>query len=353
MVNFIIQILPFRRNINMTTKVGINGFGRIGRLAFRRIAEVSDDLEIVAINDLTSPAMLAHLLKYDTAHGQFDAEVSATDNALIVNGKEIPVYAEADATNIPWVKNDGVELVLESTGFYTSEEKASAHLKAGAKKVLVSAPAGDMPTVVYGVNDDIITPDANIISAASCTTNCLAPMAKAVNDAFGIKAGTMTTTHAYTATQHLQDGPDRKGNVRNARAAAQNIIPHSTGAAKALGKVIPELDGKLDGHALRVPTITGSVTELVVTLDKEVTADEVNEAVKKVTEGNESFGYNADEIVSSDIIGTSFGSVFDPSQTQVVGKGDGQVVKVASWYDNESGFTAQMIRTLEKFASML
>lgn len=337
----------------MTTKVGINGFGRIGRLAFRRIAEVSDDLEIVAINDLTSPAMLAHLLKYDTAHGQFDAEVSATDNALIVNGKEIPVYAEADATNIPWVKNDGVELVLESTGFYTSEEKASAHLKAGAKKVLVSAPAGDMPTVVYGVNDDIITPDANIISAASCTTNCLAPMAKAVNDAFGIKAGTMTTTHAYTATQHLQDGPDRKGNVRNARAAAQNIIPHSTGAAKALGKVIPELDGKLDGHALRVPTITGSVTELVVTLDKEVTADEVNEAVKKVTEGNESFGYNADEIVSSDIIGTSFGSVFDPSQTQVVGKGDGQVVKVASWYDNESGFTAQMIRTLEKFASML
>ena len=337
----------------MTTKVGINGFGRIGRLAFRRIAEVSDNLEIVAINDLTSPAMLAHLLKYDTAHGQFDAEVSATDDALIVNGKKIPVYAEADATNIPWVKNDGVELVLESTGFYTSEEKASAHLKAGAKKVLVSAPAGDMPTVVYGVNDDIITPDANIISAASCTTNCLAPMAKAVNDAFGIKAGTMTTTHAYTATQHLQDGPDRKGNVRNARAAAQNIIPHSTGAAKALGKVIPELDGKLDGHALRVPTITGSVTELVVTLDKEVTADEVNAAVKKATEGNQSFGYNADEIVSSDIIGTSFGSVFDPSQTQVVGKGDGQVVKVASWYDNESGFTAQMIRTLEKFASML
>ncbi|HJH32925.1 MAG TPA: type I glyceraldehyde-3-phosphate dehydrogenase [Ligilactobacillus aviarius] len=337
----------------MTTKVGINGFGRIGRLAFRRIAEVSDDLEIVAINDLTSPAMLAHLLKYDTAHGQFDAEVSATDHSLIVNGKEIPVYAEADATNIPWVKNDGVELVLESTGFYTSEEKASAHLKAGAKKVLVSAPAGDMPTVVYGVNDDIITPDADIISAASCTTNCLAPMAKAVNDAFGIKAGTMTTVHAYTASQHVQDGPDRKGNKRNARACAQNIIPHSTGAAKALGKVVPELDGKLDGHALRVPTITGSVTELVVTLNKEVTVDEVNEAVKKTTEGNASFGCNEDEIVSSDIIGTSFGSVFDPTQTQVVGKGDGQVVKVVSWYDNESGFTAQMIRTLEKFANML
>ena len=337
----------------MTTKVGINGFGRIGRLAFRRIAAVSDDLEVVAINDLTSPSMLARLLKYDTAHGKFDAEISATDNAIVVNGKEIPVYAEADATNIPWVKNDGVELVLESTGFYTSPEKASSHLKAGAKKVLVSAPAGDMKTVVYGVNDDIITPDDDIISAASCTTNCLAPMAKAVNDAFGIKAGTMTTVHAYAATQKLQDGPDRKANFRNGRAAAQNIIPHSTGAAKALGKVVPELDGKLDGHALRVPTITGSVTELVSVLDKKVTADEVNAAVKKVTEGNASFGCNEDEIVSSDVIGTSFGSVFDPTQTQVVGGDEGQVVKTVSWYDNESGFTAQMIRTLEKFASML
>ena len=265
----------------MTTKVGINGFGRIGRLAFRRIAETSKDLEVVAINDLTSPAMLAHLLKYDTAHGQFDGEVSATDNALIVNGKEIPVYAEADAKNIPWVKNDGVDLVLESTGFYTSKEKASAHLEAGAKRVLVSAPAGDMTTIVYGVNDDAITADDKIVSAASCTTNCLAPLAKAVNDAFGIKAGTMTTIHAYTATQKLQDGPDRKGNVRNARAAAQNTIPHSTGAAKAIGLVVPELNGKLDGHAQRVPVITGSLTELVATLYKEVTAEEVNEAVKK------------------------------------------------------------------------
>ncbi len=305
----------------MTTKVGINGFGRIGRLAFRRIAETSKDLEIVAINDLTSPAMLAHLLKYDTAHGQFEGEVSATENALIVNGKEIPVYAEADARNIPWVKNDGVELVLESTGFYTSPEKAQAHVEAGAKKVLVSAPAGKMKTIV--------------------------------NDAFGIKAGTMTTIHAYTATQKLQDGPDRSGNVRNARAAAQNTIPHSTGAAKAIGLVVPELNGKLDGHAQRVPVITGSLTELVATLDKEVTAEEVNEAVKKVTENNPSFGYNADGIVSSDIIGTSFGSIFDPTQTQVVGEGDAQVVKTVAWYDNEAGFTAQMIRTLEKFASML
>ena len=242
-------------------------------------------------------------------------------------------------------------MVLESTGFYTSPEKAQAHINAGAKKVLVSAPAGDMKTIVYGVNDDTLAPEDKIVSAASCTTNCLAPLAKAVNDAFGIKAGTMTTIHAYTATQKLQDGPDRKGTVRNARAAAQNTIPHSTGAAKAIGKVVPELNGKLDGHAQRVPVITGSLTELVATLGKEVTADEVNAAVKKVTENNASFGYNADGIVSSDIIGTTFGSVFDPTQTQVVG--EGQVVKVVAWYDNESGFTAQMIRTLEKFASML
>ena len=339
----------------MATKVGINGFGRIGRLALRRIYEVAnDDLEVVAINDLTSPDMLAHLLKYDTAHGIFQHEVSAADNAIVVDGKTIPVYAESDARNIPWVKNDGVELVLESTGFYTSKEKAQAHLDAGAKKVLISAPAGDMKTVVYGVNDDTITKDDQIISAASCTTNCLAPAAKALNDAFGIQTGTMTTIHAYTATQKLQDGPDRGGNKRNARAAAQNIIPHSTGAAKAIGLVIPELKGKLDGHAQRVPVITGSLTELVAVLDKKVTADEVNAAVKKVTEGNESFGYNDDEIVSSDVIGTEFGSVFDPTQTQVVeGSNGAQVVKVVAWYDNESGFTAQMIRTLQKFASLL
>lgn len=339
----------------MATKVGINGFGRIGRLALRRIYEVAnDDLEVVAINDLTSPDMLAHLLKYDTAHGNFKHEVSATDDAIVVDGKKIPVYAESDARNIPWVKNDGVELVLESTGFYTSKEKAQAHLDAGAKKVLISAPAGDLKTVVYGVNDDTITEDDQIISAASCTTNCLAPAAKAINDAFGIQTGTMTTIHAYTATQKLQDGPDRKGNKRNARAAAQNIIPHSTGAAKAIGLVIPELKGKLDGHAQRVPVITGSLTELVAILDKKVTADEVNAAVKKVTDGSESFGYNDDEIVSSDIIGTEYGSVFDPTQTQVVeGANGSQVVKVVAWYDNESGFTAQMIRTLQKFASLL
>ena len=237
---------------------------------------------------------------------------------------------------------------------FVSKEKSMAHINAGAKKVIISAPAGkDLKTIVYNVNHKTLTKEDQIISAASCTTNCLAPLAKAVNDAFGIKAGTMTTIHAYTATQKLQDGPDRKGNVRNARAAAQNTIPHSTGAAKAIGKVVPELNGKLDGHAQRVPVITGSLTELVATLGKEVTADEVNAAVKKVTENNASFGYNADGIVSSDIIGTTFGSVFDPTQTQVVGEGDGQVVKVVAWYDNESGFTAQMIRTLEKFASML
>ncbi|NVY97062.1 type I glyceraldehyde-3-phosphate dehydrogenase [Lactobacillus sp. DCY120] len=339
----------------MATKVGINGFGRIGRLALRRIYEVaSNDLEVVAINDLTSPDMLAHLLKYDTAHGNFKHEVEATDDAIVVDGKKIPVYAESDARNIPWVKNDGVELVLESTGFYTSKEKSQAHIDAGAKKVLISAPAGDLKTVVYGVNDDAITKDDQIISAASCTTNCLAPLAKALNDAFGIQTGTMTTIHAYTATQKLQDGPDRGGNKRNARAAAQNIIPHSTGAAKAMGLVIPELKGKLDGHAQRVPVITGSLTELVAILDKKVTADEVNAAVKKVTDGNASFGYNGDEIVSSDIIGTEFGSVFDPTQTQVVeGSNGDQVVKAVAWYDNESGFTAQMIRTLQKFASLL
>ncbi|HBV47963.1 MAG TPA: type I glyceraldehyde-3-phosphate dehydrogenase, partial [Lactobacillus sp.] len=237
----------------MTTKVGINGFGRIGRLAFRRIAETSKDLEIVAINDLTSPAMLAHLLKYDTAHGQFEGEVSATENALIVNGKEIPVYAEADARNIPWVKNDGVELVLESTGFYTSPEKAQAHVEAGAKKVLVSAPAGKMKTIVYGVNDDTLTPEDQIVSAASCTTNCLAPMADALNKYAEVQSGIMVTIHAYTGDQMTLDGPQRKGDLRRSRAAAVNIVPNSTGAAKAIGLVIPELNGKLIGSAQRVP----------------------------------------------------------------------------------------------------
>ncbi|MGL5899393.1 MAG: type I glyceraldehyde-3-phosphate dehydrogenase, partial [Lactobacillaceae bacterium] len=270
----------------MTKKIGINGFGRIGRLALRRILKVSDNLEVVAINDLTSPKMLAQLLKYDTAHGNFEHKVEAADQAIIVDGKKIPVYAEADASKIPWVQNDGVEIVLESSGFYTSKEKAQAHLTAGVKKVIITAPAGDMKTIVYGVNDDIITKDDQIISDASCTTNCLAPLAKAVNDAFGIEVGTMTTVHAYTNTQSLQDAP--KKTMRLARAAAENTVPLPTGAAKAMGLVIPELQGKLNGYALRVPVITGSLTELHAVLSKKVTADELNEAVKKVTDNNPS-----------------------------------------------------------------
>lgn len=336
----------------MTTKIGINGFGRIGRLALRRIYDIdSKDLEIVAINDLTSPAMLAHLLKYDTAHGNFKHDVSATDNSIVIDGKSIPVYAEKDATKIPWVKNNGIEIVLECTGFYTSTEKAQAHLAAGVKKVLISAPAGNMKTIVYNVNDDQIKPEDQILSAGSCTTNCLAPLAKAMNDEFGIKEGIMTTLHAYTATQLLQDGPDRGGNVRNARAAAANIIPHSTGAAKAIGLVIPELEGRLTGIAERVPVITGSLTELVAVVEEKVTVEEFNRRVKKHTENSVTFGCNEDQIVSSDIIGTEYGSVFDPTLTQVVsGKDGGQIVKGYAWYDNESGFVAQMIRTLEKVA---
>lgn len=338
----------------MTTKIGINGFGRIGRLAFRRIATLRDqgktDLEVAAINDLTSPKMLAHLLKYDTAHGNFKVDsITSDDNAIIVDGKRIPVYAEKNAADLKWVGNDGVDIVLECTGFYTSTQKAQAHIDAGVKRVLISAPSGEMPTVVYGVNEDILTNDVKIASAGSCTTNCLALLADAVNKEFGIKAGSMTTVHAYTATQKLQDGPERNGNVR---AASENIIPHSTGAAKAIGLVIPDLKGKMDGHAQRVPTITGSVTELVTILNKEVTIDEVNQAIAKYTKDSVSFGYNDDEIVSSDVIGTSYGSIFDPTQTQIVGTGANQLVKTVAWYDNESGFTAQMIRSLEKFASL-
>ena len=341
----------------MTTKIGINGFGRIGRLAFRRIATLRDqgktDLEVAAINDLTSPKMLAHLLKYDTAHGNFKIDsITSDDNAIIVDGKRIPVYAEKNAADLKWVENDGVDIVLECTGFYTSTQKAQAHIDAGVKRVLISATSGEMPTVVYGVNEDILTNDVKIASAGSCTTNCLALLADAVNKEFGIKAGSMTTVHAYTATQKLQDGPERNGNVRAARAASENIIPHSTGAAKAIGLVIPDLKGKMDGHAQRVPTITGSVTELVTILNKEVTKDEVNQAIAKYTKDSVSFGYNDDEIVSSDVIGTSYGSIFDPTQTQIVGTGENQLVKTVAWYDNESGFTAQMIRSLEKFASL-
>ncbi|WP_099222157.1 type I glyceraldehyde-3-phosphate dehydrogenase [Listeria costaricensis] len=335
----------------MTVRVGINGFGRIGRLAFRRIKEVSGDIEVVAINDLTSPVMLAHLLEFDSTFGQYPGEISAGENSITVDGQEIHIYAERDAKNIPWDK-EKIDVVIESTGFYTSKEKSQAHLDAGAKKVLISAPAGDLKTIVYNVNDDILNADDRIISVASCTTNCLAPVAKALNDAFGIKIGTMTTIHAYTGTQMLLDGPAKGGNLRAARAAAENIIPHSTGAAKAIGLVIPELNGKLQGHAQRVPVKDGSVTELVAVLDEKVTADQVNAAIKKVTEGNDSFGYTEKEIVSSDIIGTNFGSLFDATQTEVSTVGDLQLVKAVAWYDNEFGFTCQMIRTLEKYAQL-
>lgn len=334
----------------MAIRIGINGFGRIGRLAYRRIREVGRDLEVVAVNDLTSPAVLAHLLQHDTTFGRFPGEVKATEDSIVVDGKPIRVYAERNAENIPWAA-EKADIVIESTGFYASEEKSGAHLRAGAKKVLISAPAGKMKTIVYSVNDDTLTPEDKIISVASCTTNCLAPMAKALNDAFGIQLGTMTTIHAYTGTQMLVDGP-RGNNLRAARAAAANIIPHTTGAAKAIGLVIPELNGRLQGHAQRVPVIDGSVTELVSILSKHVTAEEVNAAVKKATVGNESFGYTEEEIVSSDIIGTNFGSVFDATQTEVGTYGDLQLVKTVAWYDNEHGFTSQMIRTLEKYAHL-
>ena len=330
------------------SKLGINGFGRIGRLVLRRLLEVNSPLEVVAINDLTSPKVLAYLLKHDSNYGPFPWSVDFTEDALIVNGKKITVYAEKEARHIPW-KAVGAELIVECTGFYTSTEKAQAHLDAGAKKVLISAPAGDMKTIVYNVNDDTLTADDTIISVASCTTNCLAPMAKVLNDAFGIKLGTMTTIHAYTGTQSLVDGPRGK-DLRASRAAAENIIPHTTGAAKAIGLVIPALSGKLKGHAQRVPTKTGSVTELVSILEKKVTADEVNQAMKKAAENNESFCYTEEEIVSSDIIGSHFGSIYDATQLEVAEAGDVQLVKTVAWYDNEYGFVTQLIRVLDKFA---
>lgn len=330
------------------SKLGINGFGRIGRLVLRRLLEVNSPLEVVAINDLTSPKVLAYLLKHDSNYGPFPWSVDFTEDALIVNGKKITVYAEKEARHIPWTAV-GAELIVECTGFYTSTGKAQAHLDAGAKKVLISAPAGDMKTIVYNVNDDTLTADDTIISVASCTTNCLAPMAKVLNDAFGIKLGTMTTIHAYTGTQSLVDGPRGK-DLRASRAAAENIIPHTTGAAKAIGLVIPALSGKLKGHAQRVPTKTGSVTELVAILEKKVTADEVNQAMKQAAENNESFGYTEEEIVSSDIIGSHFGSIYDATQLEVAEAGDLQLVKTVAWYDNEYGFVTQLIRVLDKFA---
>lgn len=331
-------------------KVAINGFGRIGRLAYRQIYNM-EGIDVVAINDLTSPSVLAHLLKYDSAQGRFDADVKSTDNSVIVNGEEIKIYAQRNPAEIPWGTHE-VDVVLECTGFFTDKDKAAAHITAGAKRVIISAPAtGDLKTIVFNVNHSILDGSETIISCASCTTNCLAPMAKALNDNFGIVLGSMTTVHAYTNDQNTLDAPHPKGDLRRARAAAANIVPNSTGAAKAIGLVLPELKGKLDGGAQRVPTITGSLTELTVVLEKTVTLDEVNAAMKAAS--NESFGYNEDEIVSSDIIGITYGSLFDATQTKVVTVGDKQLVKTISWYDNEMSYVSQLVRTVKYFATLI
>jgi len=333
-----------------TVKVAINGFGRIGRLVYRQIYNM-EGIDVVAINDLTSPAVLAHLLKYDSAQGRFDATVTASEDAIIVNGDEVKIYAQKDPAQIPW-GNHGVDVVIESTGFFTDKDKAASHIKAGAKRVVISAPAtGDLKTVVFNVNHNILDGSEEIISCASCTTNCLAPMAKTLNDSFGIVMGLMTTVHAYTNDQNTLDAPHPKGDLRRARAAAANIVPNSTGAAKAIGLVLPELKGKLDGGAQRIPVITGSLTELTTILNKKVTIEEVNAAMKSAS--NESFGYTEDEIVSSDIIGISFGSLFDATQTKVVSVGDQQLVKTVSWYDNEMSYVSQLVRTVKYFAGLI
>lgn len=335
----------------MSVKVAINGFGRIGRLAFRQMF-TAEGYEIVAINDLTSPDMLAHLLKYDSAQKRFEKAdtVVAGEDSITVDGKTIKIYAEKDAANLPWGEI-GVDVVLECTGFYTTKEKAQAHIDAGAKKVVISAPAGkDLKTVVFGVNENILTADDKIISAASCTTNCLAPMAKALNDYAPIQSGIMTTVHAYTGDQMLLDGPHRKGDLRRARAAAVNIVPNSTGAAKAIGLVIPELNGKLIGSAQRVPVPTGSTTILVAVVKGEnITVDSINAAMK--SEESESFGYTDELLVSSDVVGMRYGSLFDSTQTMVTEIGNGLYqVQVVAWYDNENSYTSQMVRTIKYFA---
>jgi len=333
-------------------KVAINGFGRIGRLAFRQMFR-AEGFDIVAINDLTSPKMLAHLLKYDSSQGKYALadKVSCTEDSIIVDGEEIKIYAEADAKNLPWKELD-VDVVLECTGFYTSKAKSQAHIDAGAKKVVISAPAGnDLPTIVYNVNHTTLTADDDIISAASCTTNCLAPMAKALNDFAEIQSGIMVTVHAYTGDQMILDGPQRKGDLRRSRAGAINIVPNSTGAAKAIGLVVPELNGKLIGSAQRVPVPTGSTTILTAVVKGAVTADQINAAMKAAS--TESFGYNEDEIVSSDIIGSTYGSIFDATQTMALPCGENTEVQVVSWYDNENSFTSQMCRTIKYFAKLL
>ena len=334
-----------------TVKVAINGFGRIGRLVYRQIYNMQG-IDVVAINDLTSPKVLAHLLKYDSAQGRFNADVKAADDSITVNGDLVKIYAQKDPAQIPWGSHD-VDVVLECTGFFADKEKAELHIKAGAKKVVISAPAtGDLKTVVFNVNHNILDGTESVISCASCTTNCLAPMAQVLEEKLGgIVNGLMTTIHAYTNDQNTQDAPHPKGDLRRARAAAQNIVPNSTGAAKAIGLVLPSLKGKLDGSAQRVPTITGSLTEVTAVLGKKTTVEEVNAAMKAAA--NESFGYTEDEIVSTDIIGIHYGSLFDATQTRVQTVGDTQLVRVVSWYDNEMSYVSQLVRTVHFFAGLI
>lgn len=333
----------------MSIKVAINGFGRIGRLALRQIIK-TEGLEVVAVNDLTPADMLLHLFKFDTTQGRFQGTAELKDNAIVVDGKEIKVFADADPEALPWGEL-GVDVVLECTGFFTTKEKAEKHIKAGARKVVISAPGGDMKTVVFGVNEDILDGSETVISAASCTTNCLAPMAAVLQKQYGVVEGLMTTIHAYTGDQNTLDAPHRKGDFRRARAAAQNIVPNSTGAAKAIGLVIPALNGKLDGSAQRVPVATGSLTELVTVLEKNVSKEEINAAMKAAA--NESYGYTEEQLVSSDVIGMEFGSLFDATQTRVMTVGDKQLVKTVAWYDNEMSYTCQLVRTLHYFAKLI
>ena len=336
----------------MAVKVGINGFGRIGRLAFRQMFG-DPDYDIVAINDLTDAKMLAHLLKYDSTQGRYEkgATVVAKENSIVVDGEEIIIYAQKNPEDLPWAEL-GVDVVLECTGFFASKEKSMAHIRAGAKKVIISAPAGnDLPTIVFGVNEKTLKAEDTIISAASCTTNCLAPMAYALNNFVPIEKGFMTTIHAYTGDQMVLDGPHRKGDLRRARAAAINIVPNSTGAAKAIGLVIPELDGKLDGYAQRVPVPAGSVTELVAIVNGTVTKTDINAAMKAAS--SDSYGYTEDEIVSTDVIGMTAGSLFDATQTKATALDGGKtLVKVVAWYDNENSYTTQMVKTIKYFAHL-
>jgi len=336
--------------MKMSIKVAINGFGRIGRLALRQI-EKAEGIEVVAVNDLTPAEMLLHLFKYDSTQGRFQGTAELKDDAIVVNGKEIKVFANPNPEELPW-GDLGVDVVLECTGFFTSKTKAEAHIRAGARKVVISAPGGnDVKTVVYGVNQDILDGSETIISAASCTTNCLAPMAAVLQKEFGVVEGLMTTIHAYTGDQNTLDAPHRKGDLRRARAAALNIVPNSTGAAKAIGLVIPELNGKLDGSAQRVPVATGSLTELVSILERPVTKEEINAAMKAAA--SDTLGYTEDQIVSSDVIGIEYGSLFDATQTRVMTVGDKQLVKTVAWYDNEMSYTCQLVRTLEYFAGKI